>query len=102
MLQTVEIDGSATPFILDVESIGADRGGSSGTVAVIEVANGTDPGTVRVRSDPDAEPTEPTFAVAPKQQRSTTAWLPRSAAQGHVVDGPAGAIAQIWALGTST
>jgi len=100
-LDTVEI-GDATAGIVPGGATGRVEAASGGSVAVIEVANGTSPGMVTVWSGLATEPAESTFALAPSQQRSTTAWLPHSFGQDHHITGPVGATVQIWTLGTYT
>ena len=100
-LDTIELgDTTATLALTSGPTDGP--AGSGGSVAVIEVANGANPGAVTVWNDPDEKPSDPTFALAPSQQRSTTAWLASPADQDHLLDGPPGATVQVWTLGSYT
>ncbi len=100
-LETIEIGD--TTAALTLEGDGREDGATTGgSITVIEVANDSNPGAVTIWTGLETRPQDPTFALAPSQQRSTTAWLSRSPDQDHLIDGPSGATVQVWTLGSYT
>ncbi len=100
-LETIEIGDTTATVGADTE-VDAATATTGGSITVIEVVNDSNPGSVTVWTGLETRPQDPTFALAPSQQRSTTAWLPRSPDQDHLVDGPPGATVQVWTLGSYT